>query len=160
MRYRLIVDARIENLLSRVMDPEIPVLSVLDLGVVRKVEASAGRVALELTPTYTACPANEVIERRIRAALEDAGYSVDIRQVLAPPWTTDWISPAGRKRLREAGIAPPSRRMEGAATAARPACPLCGACETERISQFGSTPCKALHRCLACLEPFDYFKCL
>jgi len=142
------------------MDPEIPVLSVLDLGVVRNVETSASRVALELTPTYTACPANEVIERRVRAALQDAGYSVELRQVLTPPWTTDWISPKGRQRLREAGIAPPRLRREAREAPPRPACPLCGAAETERISQFGSTPCKALHRCLACQEPFDYFKCL
>ena len=142
------------------MDPEIPVLSVLDLGVVRGVEASGKRVEIELTPTYTACPANEVIERRVRAALEDAGYSVTLRRTLAPPWTTDWISPKGRERLRQAGIAPPRRRSNRNQDAAHPSCPQCGAADTERISQFGSTPCKALHRCLACLEPFDYFKCL
>ena len=142
------------------MDPEIPVLSVLDLGVVRKVGANGRRVELEMMPTYTACPANEVMERRVRAALEDAGYSVEIRRVLTPPWTTDWISAKGRERLREAGIAPPRLQRERSPVPAQPACPLCGSAETERISQFGSTPCKALHRCLTCLEPFDYFKCL
>ena len=142
------------------MDPEIPVLSVLDLGVVRRVEARGLEIDVDVSPTYTACPANAVIERRIRAALEDAGYSVRIRQVLAPPWTTDWISEKGRERLRKAGIAPPGMRGEQGDDPARPACPACGAAKTERISQFGSTPCKALHRCLDCLEPFDYFKCL
>ena len=154
------MDARIERLLSGVMDPEIPVLSVLDLGVVRRVEARGLEIDVDVSPTYTACPANAVIERRIRAALEDAGYSVRIRQVLAPPWTTDWISEKGRERLRKAGIAPPGMRGEQGDDPARPACPACGAAKTERISQFGSTPCKALHRCLDCLEPFDYFKCL
>lgn len=154
------MDARIERLLSGVMDPEIPVLSVLDLGVVRRVETRGHEIEVDVSPTYTACPANAVIERRIRAALEDAGYSVRIRQVLAPPWTTDWISEKGRERLRKAGIAPPGMRGEQGDAPARPACPACGAAKTERISQFGSTPCKALHRCLDCLEPFDYFKCL
>ncbi len=154
------MDARIERLLSSVMDPEIPVLSVLDLGVVRRVEARGLEIEVDVSPTYTACPANAVIERRIRAALEDAGYSVRIRQVLAPPWTTDWISEKGRERLRKAGIAPPGMRGEKGDDPARPACPACGAAKTERISQFGSTPCKALYRCLDCLEPFDYFKCL
>lgn len=154
------MDARIERVLSGVMDPEIPVLSVLDLGVVRRVKAKGLEIEVDVSPTYTACPANAVIERRIRAALEDAGYSVRIRQVLAPPWTTDWISGKGRERLREAGIAPPRMRGEQGDDPARPACPVCGAAKTERISQFGSTPCKALHRCLDCLEPFEYFKCL
>ena len=154
------MDARIERVLSGVMDPEIPVLSVLDLGVVRRVEARGLQIEVDVSPTYTACPANAVIERRIRAALEDAGYSVRIRQVLAPPWTTDWISEKGREQLREAGIAPPGMRGEQSDDPARPACPACGAAKTERISQFGSTPCKALHRCLDCLEPFEYFKCL
>ena len=154
------MDARIERILSAVMDPEIPVLSVLDLGVVRRAEANGLEVEVDVSPTYTACPANAVIERRIRAALQDAGYSVRIRQVLAPPWTTDWISAQGREQLRKAGIAPPRLSREEGDDPARPACPVCGASATERISQFGSTPCKAMHRCLSCLEPFEYFKCL
>ena len=154
------MDARIERILGRVMDPEIPVLSVLDLGVVRRVKANGRAVEVDVSPTYTACPANAVIERRIRAALEDVGFTVRINQVLAPAWTTDWISERGRERLRKAGIAPPRRRSEESGAPPQPACPQCGAGETERISQFGSTPCKALHRCLSCLEPFDYFKCL
>ena len=154
------MDARIERILSAVMDPEIPVLSVLDLGVVRRVEANGLEVEVDVSPTYTACPANAVIERRIRAALQDAGYSVRIRQVLAPPWTTDWISAQGREQLRKAGIAPPRLSRVQGDDPTQPACPICGASATERISQFGSTPCKALHRCLSCQEPFEYFKCL
>ena len=154
------MDDRIERILSAVMDPEIPVLSVLDLGVVRRVEANGLEVEVDVTPTYTACPANAVIERRVRAALQDAGYSVRIRQVLAPPWTTDWISAQGREQLRKAGIAPPRSRKDVKDGPARPACPLCGVAATERISQYGSTPCKALYRCVSCLEPFEYFKCL
>ena len=154
------MDARIERILNSVMDPEIPVLSVLDLGVVRQVEANGRAVEVDVSPTYTACPANAVIERRIRASLEDAGYTVQINQVLAPAWTTDWISEKGRERLREAGIAPPRLRKDDGGEAARPACPVCGAPDTETVSRFGSTPCKALHRCRSCLEPFEYFKCL
>lgn len=154
------MDARVERILSGVMDPEIPVLSVLDLGVVRRVEANGDDLEVDLTPTYTACPANAVIERRVRAALEDAGYAVRISQVLAPAWTTDWISEKGREQLRKAGIAPPRLRRDENNATARPACPVCGAAETETVSRFGSTPCKALHRCLSCLEPFEYFKCL
>ena len=154
------MDSRIERILSKVVDPEIPVLSVLDLGVVRRVEANGREVAVDVSPTYTACPANAVIERRIRAALEDAGYSAHIRQVLAPPWTTDWISAHGREQLHKAGIAPPQLRKDEGDSSPQPACPSCGAADTEKISQFGSTPCKALHRCICCLEPFEYFKCL
>lgn len=154
------MDERIERILGSVTDPEIPVLSVLDLGVVRRVEANGRALEVDVTPTYTACPANAVIERRIRAALEDVGYRVRIKRVLAPAWTTDWISEKGRERLRKAGIAPPRLRREESGAPPPPACPLCGAGDTELISRFGSTPCKALHRCRSCLEPFDYFKCL
>lgn len=135
--------------LEGVPDPEIPVVSVVDLGIVRAV--SAERVTI--TPTYTGCPATQVIERDIRAALDAAGYRhVAIETVLSPPWTTDWISPAGRARLHAYGIAPPS-------TAPTATCPQCGSADTEEVSRFGSTPCKALWRCRACAEPFDRFKC-
>ena len=135
--------------LECVPDPEIPVVSVVDLGIVRAV--SPDRVTI--TPTYTGCPATQVIERDIRAALDAAGYrDVAIETVLAPPWTTDWISDTGKARLHAYGIAPPS--------AARTAtCPQCGSTDTEELSRFGSTPCKAQWRCRACLEPFDRFKC-
>jgi ring-1,2-phenylacetyl-CoA epoxidase subunit PaaD len=137
------------QVLESVPDPEIPVVSVVDLGIVRAVTADK----VTITPTYTGCPATQVIERDIRDALDAAGYRhVGIETVLAPPWTTDWISPAGRAKLHAYGIAPPSR----AATAT---CPQCGSTDTEELSRFGSTPCKAQWRCRACLEPFDRFKC-
>jgi len=137
--------------LAGVPDPEIPVLSVVDLGIVCSVEP--GRVVI--TPTYTGCPATQVIERDIRAALDAAGFAaVAVETTLSPPWTTEWISEAGKQKLRAYGIAPPNppgvRRV---------ACPQCGSADTEEISRFGSTPCKALWRCRSCAEPFDLFKC-
>ena len=144
-------EAAVWQVLRSVPDPEIPVLSVVDLGIVRSVEPD--RVLI--TPTYTGCPATEVIARDIRAALDAAGYrQVRVETVLSPPWTTDWISPEGREKLRRYGIAPPT--PPGQRT---PECPQCGSAETEEISRFGSTPCKALWRCRACDEPFDLFKC-
>ena len=134
--------------LAEVADPEIPVISVVELGIVRSVEPD--RVVI--TPTYTGCPAAQVIERDIRAALDAAGYRrVRIETILSPAWTTDWISPEGRRKLRAYGIAPPTRSAVE--------CPQCGSAETEEISRFGSTPCKSLWRCRACAEPFDLFKC-
>lgn len=140
--------------LSEVADPEIPVLTITDLGIVRDVDCSDG-VTVSLTPTYSGCPATEAIEASVIAALEERGVeNVNIRRVLSPPWTTDWISEAGRNKLRVYGIAPPERRD-------RPvACPRCESSNTEVVSQFGSTACKAAHKCLDCLEPFEYFKCL
>ena len=141
----------ISAVLATVPDPEIPVLSVVDLGIVRAVEPD--RVVI--TPTYTGCPATQVIERDIRAALDAAGYrQVRIETALSPPWTTGWITPDGRRKLHAYGIAPPNPPGERAV-----ACPQCGSTETEEISRFGSTPCKALWRCRACAEPFDLFKC-
>ena len=142
---------RLWAVLETVPDPEIPVVSVVDLGIVR--EVSGERVTI--TPTYTGCPATQVIERDIRDALDAAGYRhVRIDTVLAPAWTTDWISAAGREKLRAYGIAPPVP-----AGHREVACPQCGSTETEEISRFGSTPCKAQWRCRDCLEPFDLFKC-
>ena len=136
------------QVLQGVPDPEIPVLSVVDLGIVRSVEPD--RVVI--TPTYTGCPATQAIERDMRAALDAAGYRhVRIETTLSPPWTTDWITPQGREKLHAYGIAPPTR---GAVE-----CPQCGSAECEEISRFGSTPCKALWRCRSCGEPFDLFKC-
>ena len=145
---RLDETAPIWTVLAGVADPEIPVVSVVDLGIVRSVEPD--RVVV--TPTYTGCPATQVIERDIRAALDAAGYrDVRIETALSPAWTTDWISEEGRRKLRAYGIAPPTRSAV--------ACPQCGSADTEEISRFGSTPCKALWRCRACAEPFDLFKC-
>ena len=135
--------------LRSVMDPEIPVVSVVDLGIVRDV--TPGEVTI--TPTYTGCPATDVIERTIREELDSAGFSdVAIKTVLSPPWTTDCISEAGRQALRDYGIAPPDLAKEVT-------CPQCGSTDTEEVSRFGSTPCKAQWRCKSCLEPFDRFKC-
>ena len=141
--------ARIWAVLESVADPEIPVLSVVDLGIVRDVRPDR----IVITPTYTGCPATQVIERDIRDALDAAGYAqVAIETALAPPWTTDWISAAGKAKLHAYGIAPPTPKGDVA-------CPQCGSTDTEEISRFGSTPCKALWRCRACAEPFDLFKC-
>jgi len=131
------------------MDPEIPVVSVVDLGIVRDV--TPGEVTI--TPTYSGCPATDVIERTIRKELDAAGYrDVAIKTVLSPPWTTDWISERGKEELVAYGIAPPD--LAKLAT-----CPRCGSTDTEEVSRFGSTPCKAQWRCKSCLEPFDRFKC-
>ena len=135
--------------LESVMDPEIPVVSVMDLGIVRKVET--GKVTI--TPTYSGCPATDVIERTIREALDASGYrDVAIETALAPPWTTDWISEEGREKLRKYGIAPPDPSGEVH-------CPQCNSTDVEEVSRFGSTPCKSQYRCKSCLEPFDRFKC-
>jgi ring-1,2-phenylacetyl-CoA epoxidase subunit PaaD len=143
--------SRIWQLLEQVPDPEIPVISIVDLGIVR--EVTPDRVLI--TPTYTGCPASLVIERSVRTALDEAGYShVAIETTLAPPWTTDWISEEGKRKLRAYGIAPPTEVGERQVH-----CPQCGSSDTEEISRFGSTPCKALWRCCACAEPFDLFKC-
>ena len=140
--------------LSEVEDPEIPVLTITDLGIVRGVDCGDG-VTVSLTPTYSGCPATEAIEASVVAALEDRGVEgVQIKRVLSPPWTTDWISPAGREKLRVYGIAPPERR------ARQIACPRCESDNTKVVSEFGSTACKASYKCLDCLEPFEYFKCL
>ncbi|HUY83959.1 MAG TPA: 1,2-phenylacetyl-CoA epoxidase subunit PaaD [Steroidobacteraceae bacterium] len=150
---------RARSVLASVPDPEIPVLSVLDLGIVREIEELAdGTLRIAISPTYTGCPATATIRADVAAALQGAGLApLRIVDALSPPWTSDWISEQGRRKLREFGIAPPGK------VAAEPApilCPLCGSTDTERISEFGSTPCKALHRCRACREPFDRFKCI
>jgi ring-1,2-phenylacetyl-CoA epoxidase subunit PaaD len=149
--------------LGDVPDPEIPVLSIIDLGIVRDVECNAG-VTVSLSPTYSGCPATEVIEASVIAALEDRGViDVAIKRVLSPPWTTDWISDAGREKLKRYGIAPPERTsgkralLHGQQSIA---CPRCESGNTEQVSEFGSTACKATYRCTDCLEPFEYFKCI
>ena len=149
--------------LGQVPDPEIPVLSITDLGIVRDVEIGE-RVTVALSPTYSGCPATEVIEKSVLDALHDHGIEdVEIKRVLSPPWTTDWITEEGRDKLRDYGIAPPER---GAGKRAllrgerQVACPRCASIATERVSEFGSTACKASYRCSECLEPFEYFKCI
>lgn len=146
--------------LASVPDPEIPVVSVVDLGIVRDVGGNP--VVVRITPTYTGCPATAAIECSIREALDAAGFGyVRIETILSPPWTTDWISEAGRDKLKAYGIAPPPQGAVHALAhnATSPPCLRCGATDTREISRFGSTPCKALWQCNACLEPFDRFKC-
>ena len=158
------------ELLASVPDPEIPVLSVVDLGIVRHVrwtEAdAAGQPVLHvgITPTYSGCPATQVIRQSIENALDRAGYrDAVVDEVLSPPWTSDWLTEEGRRKLKAFGIAPPDTSVSNPRHLFRApivACPRCSSVATERVSEFGSTPCKAHYRCTSCLEPFDYFKCL
>jgi ring-1,2-phenylacetyl-CoA epoxidase subunit PaaD len=145
-----------------VVDPEIPVLTIADLGVLREVTIEDGRVEVTITPTYSGCPAMNMITLEIELALEREGFrNATVRTVLSPAWTTDWLSEDGRRKLRDYGIAPPqatgSRR--GLFGVEHVMCPQCGSSDTELLSEFGSTACKALWRCKTCQEPFDYFKC-
>jgi ring-1,2-phenylacetyl-CoA epoxidase subunit PaaD len=147
---------------ASVVDPEIPVLSIADLGVLRDVTVDDGRVEVTITPTYSGCPAMNMITLEIELALEREGFrGSKVRTVLAPAWTTDWMSEEGRRKLREYGIAPPqaasSRRVLFGVD--QVVCPQCASTDTEVLSEFGSTACKALWRCKKCREPFDYFKC-
>ena len=150
--------------LADVPDPEIPVLSVLDLGIVRNVTVIPDGVEVSVAPTYSGCPATEVIAQSILAELHKQGVeNVSLKRVLSPPWTTDWISEAGKTKLRAYGIAPPegsvSKRdlLGGTRTVA---CPRCNSKNSTLVSEFGSTPCKASYKCDECLEPFEYFKCI
>jgi len=152
--------------LGAVEDPEIPAVSVVELGLIGFVRlAPNGNLEVGLSPTYVGCPATEVIRRTVQDALQEAGVGgFDVINVLAPAWTSDWISAEGRRKLHAYGIVPPERsvsNMRDMLRADRPiACPRCQSVDTETVSEFGSTPCKALHRCRACLEPFEYFKCI
>ncbi len=156
--------ARARAALARVHDPELPDLGIADLGILRGVSAAGEGVEVAITPTYSGCPAMVEITENIHATLAAAGIaSVRVRRVLDPPWTTDWLSEEGRRKLAAAGIAPPSPGASpspGAPPSPRaPACPRCASPATELISPFGATACKALWRCTACREPFDAFKC-
>lgn len=147
--------AQIWAWLDEVPDPEIPVISVVDLGVIRDVDVSGEKVKVTITPTYSGCPAMSVISMDIELALAKHGITeLELETKIAPAWTTDWLSDKGRARLEEYGIAPPQ------AAGGPERCPHCGSVSVEKISQFGSTPCKAQWRCQSCLEPFDYFKCI
>jgi ring-1,2-phenylacetyl-CoA epoxidase subunit PaaD len=154
------------TVLATVEDPEIPALSIVDLGLIRSVTPqSDGTLEVGLSPTYIGCPATEVIRRSVEDALRCAGIGAfAVTHVLSPPWTSDWITAEGRRKLESYGIVPPEQgasSMRDVLRQARPvACPRCHSTDTECISEFGSTPCKALHRCRSCLEPFEYFKCI
>jgi len=171
---------------AQIPDPEIPVVTLLDLGILRDVRMEGERLVVTLTPTYTGCPATQVIAQEVRDTLAADGlHDAEVRLTLSPPWTTDWITDEGRRKLRAYGIAPPARVEPGACPIGGPgagpapdasgasnlpveavlrfvphaiACPQCGSASVERLSEYGSTPCKALYRCLDCREPFDYFK--
>ena len=156
--------ATIRELLSEVKDPEVPVLSILDLGIVRNVEVHGDQVVIVITPTYSGCPAMDVIQMDIRLKLIEKGYrNIKIEQQLSPAWTTDWMTEEGKKKLKAFGIAPPNPRSAFCVTdmflEESVPCPHCNSYHTELLSQFGSTACKALYRCLDCREGFDYFKC-
>ncbi len=150
---------------ATVLDPEVPVLTIEDLGVLRSAELIDGRAHVTITPTYSGCPAMDAIREDVATALEAAGFSEPrVELVLAPAWTTDWMSAEGRRKLEEYGIAPPSGRAAVSSGPIRLAlsvkCPQCGSLDTRETSRFGSTSCKALYTCNACQEPFDYFKVL
>ncbi len=178
-------DEQLWTWVAEVSDPEIPVLSITDLGIVRAIAWHDGKCEVTITPTYSGCPAMQVIEDNIKAALGQHGVNAAVRTVLSPAWTTDWITASGRSKLQAYGIAPPAARAPAlvqsgttesvpgdTATSTRSvnvsalfarrdesiACPQCGSFNTRLVSQFGSTACKALYRCAECLEPFDYFK--
>ena len=160
----MLTEAQAWDVLGAVPDPEIPVISVTELGIVREVTAREGGLHVVVTPTYSGCPATEVISQSIRDALVESGAGVvTVETRLAPAWTTDWLTDVARDKLRDYGIAPPGERAAGAAqpirfVARKVACPRCGSSDSVRLSEFGATACKALYRCRTCLEPFEYFK--
>jgi ring-1,2-phenylacetyl-CoA epoxidase subunit PaaD len=148
-------ETQVWRALAAVADPEIPVVSIIDLGIVRFVRFDeAGDLEVGLTPTYSGCPATEAIRRSVSETLQRIGYpDATVIEVLAPPWSTDWITASGRQKLTAFGIAPPAPTLSAS-------CPRCASRDTRLVSEFGSTPCKAHYQCRACLEPFDRFKCL
>lgn len=149
--------------LTEISDPEIPVLTIVDLGIVRSVEVSEQHCLITITPTYSGCPAMRVIENEITEKLSNKGlHNVKVEQVLSPAWTTDWLTEDGKAKLREYGIAPPENEIDKGVLFGKQTvipCPRCDSNNTRMISQFGSTACKAHYQCNECLEPFDYFKC-
>lgn len=158
------INPKLMKILESISDPEIPVLSIMDMGVVRSAAIENDIVKIEITPTYSGCPAMDVIGDDIKRAMQKAGYKAEVDLILHPAWTTDWITPRGRKALEDYGIAAPldaeadkSVLLEGKQLVK---CPQCGSTNTKMISQFGSTACKAQFQCNDCQEPFDYFKCL
>ncbi|MBT8259206.1 MAG: phenylacetate-CoA oxygenase subunit PaaJ [Bacteroidia bacterium] len=158
------IDKRLISILEKVPDPEIPVLSVIQMGVVRNATVTGNKVLVKITPTYSGCPAMDVIAEDIIKALGEEGYKAKVDLILAPAWTTDWITQKGRDALAKYGIAPPLNATADKAALSGDKklvkCTLCGSKNTRVVSPFGSTPCKALFQCEDCKEPFDYFKCL
>ena len=152
----------LRSAIAAIADPEVPVLTIEDLGVLRSIETEGGRVTVTITPTYSGCPAMQYIEDQIAAVITDSGREGEVRTVFRPAWTTEWMTDAGRSKLEHYGIAPPhalSTTDASVVAIRRPVrCPRCKSTDTEAVSEFGSTACKALYRCLSCDEPFDYFK--
>ena len=157
-------NSTINEILKGISDPEIPVLSIMDMGIVREVVEDGKRLTISITPTYSGCPAMDTIQDDIKKALAEAGYEASVNLVLTPAWTTDWITENGRKALEAYGIAPPLDADADKKVLLHEKrivkCTHCGSKNTVLVSQFGSTACKALFKCEDCLEPFDYFKCL
>jgi len=152
------------NILEQVKDPEIPVLTILDMGVIRDIKLDGEEVEVVITPTYSGCPAMDMIEVEIKSVLQENGFqNPKVTTVLTPAWTTEWLSENGRKKLKEYGIAPPAEPSKDKNALfqdeQKVQCPQCDSYDTKLVSQFGSTPCKSLYKCNNCLEPFDYFKC-
>lgn len=160
-----IAEKNIWSILAKVCDPEVPVLTILDLGIVRNVQINGEKTEIIITPTYTGCPAMDMIAMNIRLALAEHGYkNITVTTVLSPAWTTDWMTEEGKQKLKAYGIAPPNPKQQVCndklfAAAEAVQCPHCNSYHTTRISEFGSTACKALYQCKECNEPFDYFKC-
>lgn len=158
-------EKEILSFLEEIPDPEIPVISIVELGVIRKIQNTNGGVEIDITPTYSGCPAMKQMEDDVLSALKAKGIEdVKINMVYTPAWTTDWLSVEAREKLRKYGIAPPEESTtDKSFLTGKPKhvkCPRCGSTNTEMVSQFGSTACKALYKCKECLEPFDYFKCI
>lgn len=162
---KALTEKQVWEWLEDVTDPEIPVLSVVDLGVVREIDLTGKQPVVKITPTYSGCPAMNEIEQNILKKLESEGLeNAKVKTILSPAWTTDWMTERGKQKLREYGIAPPeTSSADKSVLFGKPRqvqCPHCGSKKTEMISQFGSTACKALYKCRDCQEPFDYFKCI
>lgn len=159
----MVTKAEIYHILEQVSDPEVPVLSIIDLGVVRDVTVDSKHVAITITPTYSGCPAMQHIEAEIKNILSELPQQVEVLTVLSPAWTTDWLTESGKQKLSAYGIAPPVDELDKSVLFGKAPvvpCPLCASTNTKMVSQFGSTACKAHYTCKDCLEPFDYFKCL
>jgi ring-1,2-phenylacetyl-CoA epoxidase subunit PaaD len=160
----VINEKKIAQILEEVKDPEVPVLSIFDLGIVRDIKVIDDKITITITPTYSGCPAMDVISMDIRLKLIEKGFrNISVQQQLSPAWTTDWMSEEGKQKLKAFGIAPPNPKQQFCSDEMfrqeAVQCPQCNSYHTQLISQFGSTACKALYRCLDCKEAFDYFKC-
>lgn len=156
------LEQKISRIVSQIVDPEIPYLTIKELGILREVQQKGPHITVVIAPTYLACPATDAIEEEIMSKLKDEGFSlVDVLRQFKPPWTSDWITKAGREKMRRFGVNPPATTLESKCGLKQdPICPKCGACENETLNDVSGTICKSLLRCLACSETFEHFKCL